>query len=144
MTRFIAEFSRSTNIAIDAPDRPLARAAAERYGRMNPLAGLLLTLREPPPYLRVTAEGVVEHLSYAGDNNGFVPMEPGAEPLEIPRQRVLTLVLVDLPDRPPVEVREIPADWTDEDVERYTNSRADWVTASVTYIEPIPEEATLT
>jgi hypothetical protein len=58
-----------------------------------------------------------------------------------PTTRVLALVLADLPDRDSaVEVLEVPPNWDNDDIDRYTNSRHDWVTASVTYVQPIPEE----
>lgn len=140
MNRFIAEYERGVSTAIDAPSEEAADYAAYTYSAVNPMTGRFLGLKKPPAYLRINPEsGMVEALWVDSTYREIAP-EGAPYPLPEPR-RVLTLVLVDLPDRPPVEVREIPPEWTDEDVDRYTSSRADWVTASVTTIEPIPEEA---
>lgn len=144
MNRYVAEYERGVNTAIDAPSEDAADYAAYTYSAVNRMTGRFLGLRKPPAYLRINPDtGMVEALWVDGS---YREIAPEGAPYRLPEpepQRVLTLVLVDLPDRPPVEVRAIPPEWTDEDVERYTNSRSDWVTASVTTIEPIPEEVNI-
>lgn len=141
MTRFVAEFYGGhgpTTTAIDAPNVEAARAAATLYAEVNPRSRLL-AIREEPAYLRVTPEGVVEHLWLRGR---FLPLAPGRESIPVPRERVLVFMLEDGSEGP-VRAERVPADWDTEDCERYTGGDAGdgvWDRCALVDLEEVKEE----
>jgi hypothetical protein len=135
VTRFIAEYKNNVSTAIDAPTMEAAEYAALQYSEVNRLCGHVVRVTQPPAYLRVNAEGVVETFWVDGT---YRPICPEGAP--VPERYVATNRVLALVKPSEVEVMLVPPDWDQERIAKYLDSRHDWSSWHVTTLEEVNQK----